>query len=272
MRHLFILFFVCAQTLLLGKTHPTNLKAFIVRESYQPILVRFYQQDATRMKKWLEVIAAQTNLTPTIQSVTTLSFTKEKLSSWIQKLSPNDVAVFYYVGMPHYQLQDQWPSLEFAHKHQFPSLGSQRTLGMLSQEELTKMMKEKGPHLSVILFDCYNNVLKSRRIPPLKKISSKVVSKTGMRRLFVKSSGVFSACSKQRDEIGYAAYQKAKGGGIFTFGIQTFFQSSNSISTWSDLNVRGEALALHISKEKQHPLMCDRVVNPPAKHLHHLEK
>ena len=165
MRHLFILFFVCAQTLLLGKTQPTNLKAFIVRETYAPVGVEFYQQDATLMKKWLELIAAQIHLTPTIQTVTTLSLTKEKVSSWIQKLSPNDVAVFYYVGVPHYQLQDQWPSLKFAHKHQQPSLESQRTVEMLSQEQLTKMMKEKNPHLSVILFDCYIDRIMSRRIP-----------------------------------------------------------------------------------------------------------
>lgn len=255
MRYFYVLFFVCVHTLLLGRTQPTHLKAFIVRETHAHSLGRFYHQDSSRMKKYLELIATLTNLTRKIQTVTTFSLTKEKVSSWINELSPNDVAVFYYAGQPHYQPQDQWPSLQFAH-----------ALGMLSQEQLTIMMKEKTPHLSVVLFDCYNDILKSRRIPTLKKISRKAVSKIGMRRLFVKSSGVFSACSKQRDEIGYAACQKAKGGGIFSIGIQDFFQSGNSLSTWNDLTGGGNALALHISKEKQHPLMYDGIANPRAHH------
>lgn len=258
MKYLCIILFLCAQTLLLqGKTHPTTLKAFIVCETHEPALRQCYQQDSIRMKKSLESIAAQLKLALKIQTVRSACLSNEKLSSWLQKLSSKDVAVFYYAGKPYYQLQEQWPSLEFT-----------RTLQMLSQDRLTNMINAKKPHLGLVLFDCYSNILRSGWVPSMNDGLRKVISKSGMRRLFLRSSGIFAACSKHRDEIGYAFHQKGLRGGIFTFAMQRFFHSCDSNSVWYDLGAATKPIALRMSDEKQSPLVYENVTNPPVHHDH----
>lgn len=260
MRLLLILLFVSFQSILICKDRPTHLKAFIVYDVSEHSLLRFYHLDSSRMKKNLQGIAAHIKLTADIQVLRSSHVTSQKLYSWIRKLSPKDIAVFYYVGNPMYNPQDanQWPSLDLSH---------QKMLTLLSQEKITNDIKQQNPHLGLILFDCYRHVVRISKkkygispTVPLKKPANG----SGLTRLFIESSGIVSACSAHRGETGLAFSQSKPIGGLFTQAFQDYFQLGNDKSSffWSLVLLSVEEKCSALSSRQQHPLILQEIHNP----------
>jgi hypothetical protein len=257
MRYFCTFLLLCAHALLISGEHPSHLKAFIVYDASNSSLQQCYRQDSIRMRKSLKAIASLTKLSLNIQTVKASQLHPTKLFSWIHSLSPKDVAVFYYAGKPQYGF-GQWPYLSFPH-----------IKCIVTQTQLTNELKQKKPHLSLVLFDRYNSVAPFRWTHTGKNPSIKAFSKAGMTRLFLKSSGMVSACSSTRGEVGYAIQHKGVMGGIFSLGIQHFFQSCDpKTALWYDFVVGIKSLCIGASNERQHPLMLEDIKNPSMHHSH----
>lgn len=260
MRYFCILLFLCAHTLLISRERPSHLKAFIVYDDEDSSLRQCYQKDRIRIKKCLQTIASLTKLTPKIQTVMASQLHPTKLFSWIHTLSPKDVAVFYYAGKPQYGF-GEWPYLSFPH-----------IKCIVTQTQLTTAMKKKKPHLSLILFDCYSSILSTRWTHARKNPSIKVFPKTGIARLFLKSSGVFSACSTTQGESGYALQRKGLKGGIFSLGILNYLQSFDpKTMMWCEFFYCVRSTCRGVSDEKQHPRLLVEDINNPASHYSHIK-
>jgi hypothetical protein len=265
MRLIFILLFLSFQSVLICKEKITRLKAFVVYDAAKSDLQNHYKLDGRRMKKNLHGVASQTNLTLDIQVVPSNQITRQKLYSWIKTLTPKDVAIFYYAGKPFYSsLNDLWPSLDLSKGHM---------LSILSQKVLTNDIKQRHPHLSLVLFDCYNKVIsikkKSYSAAPTVPVCKKKIHH-GFARLFVKSSGIVSACSMQRGENGFTLYQDRPVGGIFTQAIQDYLQYNCNKGSffWDFLLDSVNDRCTYLSKQQQHPLLYRNVRDPKSgRHL-----
>ncbi len=110
---LFFLTILCIQAVFLYAEKPTHLKALVVFDGSGARLQKYYCLDSKRMQQALLGIASQTGLIPEIQVSSISEVTMSKLNSWINSLSPLDVAVFYYVGKETNPRKGRWPHLTF---------------------------------------------------------------------------------------------------------------------------------------------------------------
>lgn len=257
MKYVFILLALAAETLLISKDQTPQIKAFIVYDGTECLLERCYRKDGYRMEKILKEMAALTKLRSHIQIEKSSHLSRAKLLSWAHKLSTKDIAVFYYAGNPFYNTCDQWPSLHLSDS-QPP----------ISQEQLTKCMKHKKPRLGVVLFDCYNRIIPCKRLFWSKAPPHKERLKTRLSLLFLKSSGVLSACSSRSTERGFAICHSGVMGGIFTLGIQAYLESCyHKTANWDGLIATVENICTTMSEEKQHLMLYKDIKKPSRPHL-----
>ena len=176
------------------------------------------------------------------------------LSQWMQSLSisSNDIVIFYYSGHGFRQETDQapWPSFVI------PGIKSPRTL--VPGEKICQALKEHAPRFALVLFDCCNNEVTSKKILPFAKspLITHSTSLPGLSSLFKSTRGMVTITASSPGEFSIAIVGGKDKGSIFTsqFLMALLQKAHNKNATWLQVLKQAAYRCSELSDKMQNPV------------------
>ena len=257
MRWLTLSFIIFVHALLPAKEAKPILRALIACDLTSKEIRPGSRADLIRMKKSCIAIARQLGITPKITTLQGKKFSVKRVSNWLNAIpkQANDIVFFYYSGHGgrYNTLKDPWPFLIF------PLPKNPRKAKTLMGGSVYKLLAQKKPRLSIIIFDCCNNFFQSKDaagavspVPPM--ITSSPIL-PGLKTLFLQSRGIITSCAARPGEIAITTVRGAITGGIFTtgflFSLKYFAQQP--APTWDQVFTGAATCCQRYTHGKQNP-------------------
>ena len=132
---------------------------------------------------------------------------------------------------------------------------------------LTPAIRKQQPHLTLVLIDSYNKILRFSKkrqrlhIPPLGTAHNPRLA-----ALFVESSGLVNASSKLNRRPGFALYLNRPIGGLLTNSIQKFLgvKEERKKASWDDFLDSINSRCLELSHKRQYPVLRQNIHTPTS--------
>ena len=154
-----LLCFLCLHDPLVAKITGSHLRALIISDKAPRSMKNSYLHDAYRMKQMLQAIARYTKCPLQLQMCAGKKSSFRTLKKWLRSLplSSKDIVFVYYAGKGCPQVGNNlWPSIKFPDRH--GCFGRTYTEG-----EIASQISAKHPRLTLVFFDCYDQLIKIRR-------------------------------------------------------------------------------------------------------------
>jgi hypothetical protein len=252
-----LLCLLLVQTMLFCQGQKPSLRVLIVHDTSTTDIQVASMADMIRVKKAFTYIAGQTGLRfqPTVIKGNEL--TKQTLKAWLKTIHScsKDVVLFYYSGRGSNTHNSKWPSIAFGKR------------ANLSEVEVTRYIKARGPKLGVVIFDCYSRPVALIDNVDFKFIDDFEVTKPGRRpglkNIFRANKGIIMGCSGSDVEKAYCSMHLQPIGGLFTtnFLKGLFAYSGAYRADWNNVIMRVGSLSrnAHIM---QTPIFKKNTSNP----------
>lgn len=252
-KYIFCLFILCQTCLASAEARPI-LRTLILCDTVSSNIKKASFVDIANMKKMTNVIARQLKIKKKITLIKGKKMTQAPLVNWVSTLpfSSNDIVIFYYSGHGFRLNRDvtPWPSFILGRKREKAAI--------VPGESIYQEVKRRSPRLAIILFDCCNFAMSSKKIIfPRQEIDLlKKGGFPGVRSLFGSTRGMITICAASPGELAIAIIGGKNKGSLFTSQFLRFLltECRSSTPSWEKIIQNTVDSCSFVSDETQHPL------------------
>jgi hypothetical protein len=256
-----LLCFLCLHDPLVAKITGSHLRALIISDKAPRSMKNSYLHDAYRMKQMLQAIARYTKCPLQLQMCAGKKSSFRTLKKWLRSLplSSKDIVFVYYAGKGCPQVGNNlWPSIKFPDRH--GCFGRTYTEG-----EIASQISAKHPRLTLVFFDCYDQLIKIRR--PSRSFSNRPrrsACPPATMGLFLESQGSVVACSALQGQPSFGIGTNMTSGGLFSAKLIHIFQNFRfGLTDWNSVCADLKDLHFDGGQTSQRPYCEVNVRIPP---------
>jgi len=193
-----------------------HLRALIVADIRSSDIREGTRYDYQRMQESVKNIAEQLQIPHTQTTLVEKNYTPDEIRKWIKTIQKGEIVLFYYSGhgFRPSKKSDPWPVLacrKLVTKKSYTIPG----------KEICSSIKKKEPRLSLIFFDCCNDPLHIKSLPP--ESSQLIIPEQpllpGLSSLFLNLTGSVTACAASPGQPALTLIGGRTSGSLFSLGL-----------------------------------------------------
>lgn len=245
-----------------GELSQGSLRVLLICDTHGAKLKECYKADLLKMQHAMQEVAQHAGLRYAETVMHHDAITERSVHQWIRTLSDvsNDTVLIYYVG-------EKAPP-DACKERNIPSrltkgcdVQTKNKKERIQFYEIHKLLKKKNPRLALVLFDCYDRIVKT---PKTKHTINTNNVKNGTTErytlLFRKTRGIATVCSCFKYKHGYGIYNGNHAGGLLTdLFIEHLKSEKFPRGSWEDLCFKIKESTYMVSRRKQRPFYYHNV-------------